>query len=287
MNTHDTPRQMSAQSPQRQLSLLAYRIGRYVIRPRRWPELAQWLVRRVRRQILGSSREEEEARRVMAEATAWCGPRAMPPAEAVKALGLGIDPIDLQQRFPQELAAAQARVDSVPFKLGGASNMDLLYTLCEAVQATRVIETGVANGWSSLALLLSISTRPDAALHSVDLPYLKYQNDPWVGIAVPESLRGTWTLYRMADREGLPKALAALSEIDLAHYDSDKSVAGRRFAYPLLWESLRPGGLLFSDDINDNFGFRDFCESIGQQPVIVQQDDKFQGILRKPPSGEG
>jgi hypothetical protein len=34
--------------------------------------------------------------------------------------------------------------------------------------------------------------------------------------------------------------------------------------------------------VNDNFGFRDFCDSIDQTPVIVRQGDKFQGLLRKP-----
>ncbi len=254
----------------------------FATRPRVWPDLARWLAKRIKDRVVGKDAAAEAARQAMAESTAWCAARALSPAEALAALGLDTSITHMAERFPQEIAAAEQRVASVPFRLGGASNMDLIYTLCEALQASAVIETGVANGWSSLAILLSIAKRPGAALHSIDLPYLKYQNDPWVGIAVPKCLHRQWTLHRMADREGLPKALAALDRIDFAHYDSDKSVEGRRFAYPLLWKALRPGGLLFSDDINDNFGFRDFCESVGQEPLIVRQDNKFQGILRKP-----
>lgn len=257
-------------------------VGRLAVRPAVWPELARWLARRIRDRVGNGTTAAEEARQAMAEGKAWCAPRAGSPEEALSKLGIEVPLAELQRLFPEDLSAAEISVRSVPFRLGGASNSELIYTLCEALQATRVIETGVANGWSSLAILLSISARPGAALHSVDMPYLKYQNDRWVGIAVPERLKGCWTLHRMADREGLPKALAAFSEIDFAHYDSDKSEAGRRFAYPLLWQALRPGGILFSDDVDDNLGFSRFCDSIGQTPIIVRHGNKFQGILRKP-----
>lgn len=260
--------------------LLSPRFWLYGLKPSIWPEL----YRRLQRKIGGRQSKQHAAAGLEAakEAGLWCDRHSMTEEQALDELGLQGPILDVGQLFSEDLAAAHEAVDKVPMKLGGASNMNLIYTLCEALGATRVIETGVANGWSSLAILLSIATRPGAALHSVDLPYLQYQNDPWVGVAVPKPLHLYWTLYRMADREGLPKALDALGTIDFAHYDSDKSLDGRRFAYPLLWQALAPGGLLFSDDINDNFGFRDFCDSIGQQPVIVRQDNKFQGILRKP-----
>lgn len=265
-----------------QFSTLARQLGYFLLRPRVWPDLWRWLLRRAKVRILGRDAAAEEARLVKQESAAWCAARVQTPVEALNNLGFTTNLIDLQASYPHELLAAAERVKGVPFKLGGASNMDLVFTFCEALQATRVIETGVANGWSSLAILLSLAKRPGAALHSIDTPYLKYQNDRWVGIAVPQELSGGWTLHRMADRQGLPKALEALGAIDLAHYDSDKSEAGRRFAYPLLWRALRPGGILFSDDVDDNYGFRDFCDSVRQTPVIVRQGNKFQGILRKP-----
>lgn len=261
---------------------LASQLGRYALHPGVWPDLLQWLGRRLRTRFTGVDREAERKREERLAATAWCRSRARTPGAALTELDLPAAVIEVATHHREEIDAAAARVETVPFRLGGASNMDLIFTLCEALKATRVVETGVANGWSSLAILLSIAGRPGAALHSVDKPYLKYQNQRWVGIAVPERLRGCWTLHRSADRKGLPKALAALGEIDFAHYDSDKSEAGRLFAYPLMWHALRSGGILFSDDIDDNAGFRKFCESLGAEPVVVSQGDKFQGILRKP-----
>jgi predicted O-methyltransferase YrrM len=166
--------------------------------------------------------------------------------------------------------------------MGGAGNMDLLYTLCDHLRATRVVETGVAYGWTSLAVLLSLQDRPGSLLYSVDLPYVDRRNEAWVGVVVPQELRPQWRLMRAADRQGLPVALREAGEVDVAHYDSDKSYEGRLFGYPLLWDSLRPGGILVSDDVGDNSGFRDFAASIDVEPVIVADGGKFQGILVKP-----
>ncbi len=55
----------------------------------------------------------------------------------------------------------------------------------------------------------------------------------------------------MADREGLPRALREAAPVDLAHYDSDKSPQGRAFAYAAIWQALREGGILVSDDVGD------------------------------------
>jgi predicted O-methyltransferase YrrM len=156
-----------------------------------------------------------------------------------------------------------------------------LFHLAEYIQARTVIETGVAYGWSSLALLLSIQKR-DGVLISTDLPYAGMDNDPYVGCVVPDELRGNWKLLRGADRQRLPEAIRIAGGLDLCHYDSDKSFAGRMWAYPRLWDALRPGGLFISDDIGDNMGFADFTRSIAGEPVIVLSSERYAGVLVKP-----
>jgi hypothetical protein len=99
--------------------------------------------------------------------------------------------------------------------------------------------------------------------------------------------RGTWTgapwpLFRLADRQGLPRALHLLRQVDVCHYDSDKSYAGRMWAAPLLWSALRPGGYFISDDIDDNLAFRHFADQCGVAPLIVRVGGKFVGVLVKP-----
>ena len=72
-----------------------------------------------------------------------------------------------------------------------------------------------------------------------------------------------------------------VKQIDLAHYDSDKSYEGRLYGYKKLWDYLRPGGVLISDDIGDNMAFIYFCKLIERTPTIIKDKNKFQGIIFK------
>lgn len=187
----------------------------------------------------------------------------------------------LVKRHEDELTSARLRVESIGFRVGGAANLGLLYDSVLDLQASRVVETGVAAGWSSLVILLGMQ-HPDARLWSTDLPY-PYQSSKqdWVGVAVPNHLRNRWELLRGADRDTLPVALEAAGTIDLAHYDSDKSQTGASWAYGLLWEALRPAGVLLADDIGDHLAFRDFARHVGATPTVIRDGRKFQGILVK------
>lgn len=216
------------------------------------------------------------------ESIAWCTPRALDSQAAYEKLTGQKAPTSIQIQFSGQLHDAEQRAQDCPVKMGGPGDLDLVHWLAEAIQATRVIETGVAYGWSSLAVLLSLQKRPGSRLVSTDMPYVSLNNEEYVGVVVPEALRSHWTIIRRADRQGLPLALAELPEIDLCHYDSDKSYAGRLWAYPLLWKALRPGGYFISDDICDNVGFRDFAAGLGLEPVIVKTHGKFIGVIRKP-----
>ena len=261
--------------------------GPYLRRPALWPEIWRREFEQPLARHLGlaepSYANAEEKAHLKADAAAWCATVALDCSQALASLGAPeFSEAQLEEAFPDVFAYARAQVTECPVKLGGPGNLALLFALSEHLGATRVVETGVAYGWSSLIVLLSLRSRPQGCLYSVDLPYFQLRNDPWVGCVVPPELRRQWRLYRMADREGLPRALGTAGTIDLAHYDSDKSPTGRAWAYPRLWRALRPGGLLLSDDVSDNFTFREFSERVGIEPIIIRDADKVQGILAKP-----
>jgi len=221
------------------------------------------------------------------QATGWCRSLAIGLPEAVQRITGRPLPAPVRERFPHEFAEAEERARGCPVPMGGPGNLDLLYCMADYLQAKKVVETGVAYGWSSLAILLSLKHRKGAKLISTDLPYPHRNSQDYVGCVVPEALRRHWRLLRLADREGLPIALGDLQPLDLCHYDSDKSYEGRMWAYPRLWNALRPGGCLISDDVEDNLGFHDFCEHLGIAPVIVEMPCKdgkqYAGILFKNP----
>lgn len=198
-------------------------------------------------------------------------------------------PPSVRSLYAETFAEAARLQTACPVAMGAPGDLDLLYHLSHASGARQMIETGVAYGWSSLVLLLSAAEHGDGALVSTDMPYVMRFGDQWVGCVVPDRLRGQWQLLRYPDREGLPKALKILPEIDFCHYDSHKSYRARMWAYPLLWEALKPGGYFVSDDIGDDQGFRDFCERIGSVPTVVAGRTstgtmKYVGVLRKPHS---
>ena len=258
----------------------------YLKRPSLYPEM----LRTIKSRLFGVS-IPAEIHGSREEATRWCRECAVSNAEAIAELGVGPMGEPIRDRFRDVFVAAEAAARNCPAPMGGPGDLDLLYAVSEFLQAERVVETGVAYGWSSLALLLSLSKRSNALLISTNMPYPTLGGDEFVGCVVPRRYRDRWEILRRADREALPKALARLGTLDMCHYDSDKSFEGRMWAYPLLWKALRPGGIFISDDIDCNLGFAHFCEQIGLNPIVVRvqesgQFQKYAGVLVKSGASE-
>lgn len=263
-------------------------ITSYLVRPNTYP----FLMRLIKTKIVGGSMSLDQTQE---RATDWCKQQAIPTTEAIHRITGKERIIPIRSMFESVFEQAEARVAQCPQQMGGAGNLDLIYTIAHHLNATRVIETGVAYGWSSLALLLAISQQAtsqqatsqqiSAHLVSTNLHYSRYGDDSYVGCAVGDDLKPFWTLLREGDRTALPKALSILSEYDLCHYDSDKTYGGRMYAYPLLWQGLKLGGCFISDDIGDNLAFAHFCQMVKTKPIIVKTPsstgEKYVGILFK------
>jgi predicted O-methyltransferase YrrM len=249
----------------------------FLARPRYWRYFAYFVWWRLRNLFQPQNRPEDRA-----QAMAWCEHQAVERDVALRqVIGTEAFPA-FEEQFRDVLEASRRVTNQISIPMGGAGDMELLYQLAEHLQATRVIETGVAFGWSSLAILLSLRNRPDAKLVSTDLAYPGRNSEQYVGCAVPLELQTGWIIVPYPDRQALPRALKLLPQIDLCHYDSDKTHEGRDWAYPRLWRALRSGGMLVSDDIGDNLAFRDFCAQIGQTPMIYRYKSKYIGLMVKP-----
>ena len=205
--------------------------------------------------------------------------------EALKQLGVSFE--QLAASHKGILEKSHRVVNECPQSMGGPGNMDLLYSLVRDLSAKNIIETGVAYGWSSLAILLALNENGGGKLMSSNLHYPKFDGDErFVGCAVPKTLRPFWTIVGKQDSEAIPEILDTMPVCDVVHYDSAKSYSGRMFAYPLLWNSLRVGGFFISDDIDDNLGFKHFCTMLREKPIIVEtpregKPSKYVGIIRK------
>ena len=243
----------------------------YLVRPQLYPELG--------RKIYKNLFDRKSAFKGQDAAGNWCAGQAVSQQEALKVLGF-LNVPGVRALYPEVFAFADQAEKQCPVTMGGAGALDLIYYLNEYTAAQNALETGVAYGWSSLAALLSLKKR-SGTLYSSDMPYLGKNNDQHVGCVVPGELKKYWKLFRFADKESLPKIFGERGEFDFIHYDSDKSYKGRMWAYPVLWERLRNGGILMSDDIGDNAAFMDYCNGNALKPVIVEFDGKYAGFVTK------
>lgn len=247
----------------------------------RRPELRAELWRKVRTGAFTLPWTETRRQENRSAAKAWCQEELRSPEEAASILGVPLHVV--AARKAGDLDAAAEACAQVPVRMGGPGDLDLLYSLVLGLRPSRVLETGVAYGWSSLAILLALEEAGRGRLTSLDMPYAKMGNEDFVGSAVVERLRDRWDLRRLPDAVGLRHLRMEGARFGLAHYDSDKSYAGRRTSYPAIWEMLEDGGVLMSDDIVDNFGFRDFADEVAREAIVVSKTNGsgFVGFLRK------
>ncbi len=247
------------------------------------PPLYKELVRKVVRRQFSTAKSNAERADELEAGRLWCVEHLCEPSALIDAIGREIPQTPVKDLHPEHWKEAEAAVESCPVKMGGPANVDVLYQVTKALQPRVVVETGVANGWSTTALLLAMNDVPGSRLISVDMPYAKMENEQWVGCAVPSALRSSWTLIRLPDRDALPKIVREYPSIDLLHYDSDKSYDGRMFAYEMMWPRIRRGGLLMSDDVEDNLAFRDFARRIGVKPFVLAKakQNNYAGVLLK------
>lgn len=245
-------------------------------RPKFWPHLLFLFVNKLKK--------NHDLPKHTIQAKDWAKQHREPLADVLVKLGL----LSVGQIIPEvpkdELKRANMKVASISSHMGGAADVELLYAIVALTRAKKVVETGVAYGWSSLAILSAQERNHiGGSLVSVDMPYPARNNEDLVGLVVDQKYHDRWTLLKVPDRAGLRKAVGIFnSEIDVCHYDSDKSWHGRSFAYPILWESLRSGGIFVSDDIQDNLFFKEFCKSVKSDFFVIETAGKYVGVLKKP-----
>lgn len=244
----------------------------YILKPQYYKHFSNLIIRKFLR-----NHDTNENRRISNE---WCKNNAVTYSDVFKKIGVDGNLEGMSQQLITQGFELQKKV---PIKMGGPGHINLIYDLVRLTKPKIVIETGVAYGWSSLAILKAISDNDEGKLISIDMPYPTKNNGEYVGAVVPLSLRHNWQLIRKPDNPGISDAINLVGgKIDLCHYDSDKSWWGRKYAYSILWNSLRSNGIFISDDIQDNLYFYEFVKNNSLEFAVTEFDEKFIGIIRKP-----
>jgi predicted O-methyltransferase YrrM len=172
------------------------------------------------------------------------------------------------------------KISNTKIQLGGSAAFPLLYFLARKIKPNMVIETGVASGWSSAAFLNALNKNNNGYLFSSDLPYPHIEGSAdLIGLVVEEKLKKRWKLYLEGDSTSLPLILTEVGAVDLFHYDSQKSIKGREFAWNLIKNKLSNNAIVIFDDIQDNFHFKKLIEELNCDYRIFQFKRKYLGIF--------
>jgi predicted O-methyltransferase YrrM len=170
-----------------------------------------------------------------------------------------------------------------------------LYAVQRMVRPEVVVETGVANGFSTAFSLLALKANGAGHLHSIDLPRevgreyepgTFYEGEGRAGIPpgsepgwlIPQELKERWTLILGRSQDELPPLLERLGTVDTFMHDSEHSFDCMWFEFNAAWPALRPGGVLVSDDVNSTEAFGRFAAQERREPVRLARG---MALLRK------
>lgn len=184
------------------------------------------------------------------------------------------------EEFASEFAdEASRQLANLDVTLGGGGHYPLLYFLTRLLRPEYVVETGVAAGYSSAAILTALARNNAGKLWSSDFPYFRLdQPEKYVGCLVDNDLRDRWRLLISGDRANMPIVASEVAQVDLFHYDSDKSYRGRKFAVELLLPLLTREAIVIMDDIQDNEFFQDLVQLHPWDYRVVSFAGKYVGM---------
>jgi predicted O-methyltransferase YrrM len=184
---------------------------------------------------------------------------------------------DLRAEFSSKIEFHE-RMNEARNVIGSPSGMNkdtytaLLYAVCRILRPKIVVETGVANGFSSASILQALEDNGMGELYSIDLHYREGVTIPVgkeLGWVIPEHLKHRWCLVLGESFKVLPRLLKKLGKVDIFLHDSRHTYRTMMKEYRIVWPYLREGGLLLSDDVEFNDAFLDFCAKVACVPVVV------------------
>ncbi len=208
---------------------------------------------------------------------------------------LGVEGLPKLKALAAELAAHESFHAALKEKLrlhsdgyGGQMTREApaIYSLVRLLKPKVIVETGVADGFTTSYILRALADNGEGKLYSIDLPHYLLPQDKQPGWIVEEDLRGRWDLRVGDAAQVLPELLKELGTVDMFLHDSLHTYDHMMLEFRAVWPHLRPGGLFLSHDVGTNPSFFDFIEEIG----LKWKDWRVYHVLggfRKPAPAKG
>ena len=176
---------------------------------------------------------------------------------------------------------AEQKLAQSEFRAGGGGFYPLLYFVTLFSKPSVIVETGVAAGFSSQVFLSALSKNGIGTLYSSDFPYFRLPNpEKFIGFLVSPDLRNNWVLMIDGDEKNLPKIATQIKQVDVFHYDSDKTYSGKSFAVSTLSPLFHDRSILIFDDIQDDSFFHDYVAK--NKPAkyhVFEFERKYVGVI--------
>ena len=144
-----------------------------------------------------------------------------------------------------------------------------IYCLVRHGRFAKVVETGVAHGFTTRFILEALARNERGHLWSIDRPPLDPAMRGRVGAVARPRAGDNWTLIRNSSRRALPGLLRKIGPIDLFVHDSLHTERNVLFELREAWPALKPGGVAVIDDIDSNWGFDSFTKTHRDFRVLV------------------
>ena len=158
----------------------------------------------------------------------------------------------------------------------------LLFFLCKFLKPEIVVETGVANGFSSSYILIALSSLKNAKLISIDDLFLPWHTKEKIGAAIPNHLKNRQELIVGEATMELKKLFKTTNSIDIFIHDSMHTYKNMINEFHIAWPHIKNGGFLVSDDVSLNGAFLEFADKVGRMPIIVAKEDEGHfGLIKK------
>jgi len=154
-----------------------------------------------------------------------------------------------------------------------------LYALVRINQPKIIVETGGTPGKSSAFILRALQKNGKGRLYTVDHPpeevderfdisecHEKRPTGVRSNWAIPQELLSWQDLSIGKAKEVLPGLLEKIGDIDFFIHDSEHSYENMVFEFRQGWKFLRNEGLLWTDDVQANSAWYDFCREVNLNP---------------------
>lgn len=184
---------------------------------------------------------------------------------------------------PQETEADLVDPQDIPVRRDYPDYFDteeqtvrLLRLLVLCIQPGYVVETGVANGVSTCAILSALRQNKHGQLISFDV------DSPTTGV-IPKALsEGRWKLELLnpsPSTQDLARRVQPYSgDISLWYHDSDHTYSWQLSEFRLARSVLSRPGILVADDVDGNGAFAQFVKESDLQAWLIFENRKCSGL---------